>query len=304
MSILFCSDDLNPRTIDCSFAHEAAAASRCGLQYELIDLTALRRADENEALRFIARRDRIENEVYRGWMATPDEYRFLYSALKRRCVRLVNSPDEYVHCHWFPNSYPVIKEHTPHSVWLPLDEGLSDFTRVMSVLSEFRSSAVVVKDYVKSRKHEWLEACFIPDASDESHVRSVVERFIELQGEDLQGGLVFREFVEFERVGTHPKSGMPLTLEYRLFVFDGTVIAECPYWDAEYNAERPPVAQFAAVLKNIQSRFFTCDIAKTVGGRWLVVELGDGQVAGLPERCDVTRFYERLSEGLNQEAVS
>src|SRR5690606_15277539 len=113
-----------------------------------------------------------------------------------------------------------------------------------------------------------------------------------------------REFVEFDPLGTHPKSGMPLTLEYRLFVLDGSVIAECPYWDADYDAEHPPTAQFATVLKSVQSRFFTCDVAKTVAGKWLVVELGDGQVAGLPERCDVNHFYEVFSKGLAGRTVS
>lgn len=36
----------------------------------------------------------------------------------------------------------------------------------MTILHEFGDRPVIIKDYVKSRKHEWLGACFIPDASD------------------------------------------------------------------------------------------------------------------------------------------
>ena len=68
----------------------------------------------------------------------------------------------------------------------------------------------MLKDFVKSRKHEWAEACFIPSASDRASVERVVRRFLELQDDDLSEGLVFREFVEFEPLGRHPKSGMPL----------------------------------------------------------------------------------------------
>jgi hypothetical protein len=33
-------------------------------------------------------------------------------------------------------------------------------------------------------------------------------------------------------------------------------------------------------------------------GTWQIVELGDGQVAGLPERLDVTTFYAALAARL------
>jgi hypothetical protein len=82
-----------------------------------------------------------------------------------------------------------------------------------------------VKDYVKSRKHEWLEACFIPDAGDRAAVERVVGVFVDRQGEDLAGGLVFREYVELRRVGAHPVSGLPLGREYRLFFLDGRLLA-------------------------------------------------------------------------------
>ncbi len=44
----------------------------------------------------------------------------------------------------------------------------------------------------------------------------------------------------------------------------------------------------------IQSRFFTVDLAQTDSGQWLIVDLGDGQVAGLREHVDMTEFYGRL----------
>jgi hypothetical protein len=38
------------------------------------------------------------------------------------------------------------------------------------------------------------------------------------------GGLVFREFVELARVGTHPKSGAPLFRELRQVFVDGRCV--------------------------------------------------------------------------------
>nr|WP_237691075.1 ATP-grasp domain-containing protein [Paenibacillus caui] len=81
----------------------------------------------------------------------------------------------------------------------------------------FKNKPVIVKDYVKSRKHEWEEACYIPDASDKQRVEMVLRNFIDRQGSELNGGIEIREFVSLEHLTKHPKSGMPLSNEYRLF---------------------------------------------------------------------------------------
>lgn len=150
------------------------------------------------------------------------------------------------------------------------------------------------------KKHNWEEACFIPSASDAEAIRRVVNRFLELQGDDLQGGLVFREFVELEALATHSRSGMPLTKEYRIFFLDGEPIYWTEYWEeGEYGSAEPPIEQFREVAGKVKSRFFTMDIARRKDGRWIIVELGDAQVAGLPENANVGTFYKAiLGQGL------
>ena len=49
----------------------------------------------------------------------------------------------------------------------------------------------------------------------------------------------------------------------------------------------PPAEKFVTIGKNVRSRFFTMDLAKRRNGDWLIVELDDGQVAGLPKNADV-----------------
>jgi hypothetical protein len=236
--------------------------------------------------------------VYRGWMMTAEQYGLFYEALAARGVRLVNDPAAYRHCHHLPESYPVIEGHTPPSVWLSVS-GEIDMDDVMSLLRPFGDTPLVLKDYVKSQKHAWAEACFIPSASDRRAVERVVRRFLELQGPDLVGGLVFREFVEFEPAGQHPRSGMPLTLEYRLFFLDGRPLLCSEYWEeGDYPGEPPPVERFADLAARVRSRFFTMDVARRKGGDWMVVELGDGQVAGMPERADMETFYRNLAAAL------
>src|SRR3954469_315028 len=226
-------------------------------------------------------------------MVKPRQYGRLHEALSDRGVVLINDPDQYRHCHHLPESYPIIEGLTPRSIWLTGDLGLD---RIMEALAPFGDAPVLVKDFVKSRKHEWAEACYIPSAADREAVSPVVARFLELQGEDLAEGLVFREFVEFEPIGVHPRSGMPLTEEHRIFWLDGVPIFRAPYSDgAAYKDTGPPLGQFADVAAAVRSRFFTMDVARRRDGDWMIVELGDGQVSGLPGDGVAGPFYEALA---------
>jgi hypothetical protein len=123
----------------------------------------------------------------------------------------INSPDNNKFCHYLPDSYDVIRNYTPNTIWFKKDQ--------------------------ISKSLE--EACFIPDASDSIKVKRVVNRFLELQGDDLN-----------------------------------------------------------EVAKKINCRFFTMDIAKVENGSWVIIELGDGQVSGLPDNADLYEFYYRLKTRL------
>jgi hypothetical protein len=57
----------------------------------------------------------------------------------------------------------------------------------------------------------------------------------------------------------------------------------------------PPLGLFAETATAVRSRFFTMDVARRVDGDWMIVELGDGQVSGLPREEDAGPFYELLT---------
>ena len=293
--ILFCSDPLDPRRTDQAFADEADAAERLGIQAALIDFDMLVNEQNAAAgVRRISRRSELATGIYRGWMLKPPAYAALYDALAAKNIQLINDPAAYRHCHHLPESYSAIEGCTPRSVWMKFDGDLQ-IDRIMALIRPFGSAPLVVKDFVKSRKHEWAEACFIPSAADRDAVERIVRRFLELQEDDLNEGLVFREFVEFEPLAIHSKSGMPLTQEFRLFWLDQRQIFCTEYWsEGEYSGIRPPLDRFQDVAKQVASRFFTMDVAKRRDGDWMIVELGDAQVAGLPENANVEEFYRAI----------
>lgn len=290
--ILFCSQPFSPREVDADFAEEYAAAKSVGSSTALIDHTRATEGDAPGAVRHVPMEP--ATAVYRGWMMRVHHYAAFHAALSARGASLVNDPDAYRFCHHLPESYSALEGDTPLTTWLPV-QGPVDLRQVFERLRPFGSGSIIVKDFVKSQKHYWNEACFIPNAEDRPAVERVVRRFIELQGEDLNEGLVFREYVPLQIIGRHPRSAMPLAAEVRTFWLDGELLLAHPYWGNLATPPAPPPSDWMRhVASRVRSRFFTMDVALREDGRWTVIELGDGQVAGLPDPGLAKRLYERL----------
>jgi len=295
MKLLFCADPLQPRFVDDAYREEYDAAARAGLVISLINFEVLVfEGDAAAAVRRVPASDAPVTGVYRGWMLTVGQYRQLFEALQNRQITLINTPEQYAYCHHLPLSYSRIAPYTPETIWIAEDKfAIADLPKL---LEPFGTSPIIVKDYVKSRKHEWAEACFIPSAAGTEAAARVAQTFIQRQGSDLSGGLVFREFIEFEPLTAHPKSGMPLSREFRLFFLGGEVLSVSRYWDeGDYAGEQPPLGEFTAIARTVPSRFFTMDAARTTAGDWMIVELGDAQVAELPPETKPNDFFDALA---------
>lgn len=222
----------------------------------------------------------------------------MYKGLLNKNIELINNPEEYKHYHYLPDSYHKIKSKTPKTNWTTKLEEES----ILQALKEFGDNPIIVKDFVKSEKHNWKEACFIPNSSDSNKAKSVVNKFIELRGSSLNEGLVFRKFEELEYLTDHSKSGMPLTKEFRVFFAYGNIISVLNYWDeGEYGNSKPVLDEFINIAQNIESNFFKMDIAQRKDGEWIIMELGDGQVAGLPDNADKQEFYKNLKTNALQQ---
>lgn len=295
MRLIYCCDPLEPKRPEPDFEAEVAVCESLGCGRSLIDFEALTMENDFEkAIGRVKPADETTPAVYRGWMVTAEQYQELYRALGMKGLRLINTPEQYRHCHHLPENYPVIEPYTPRTAWLPVDEEFA-IDSIHDVLRQFGDGPVIVKDYVKSQKHYWSEACFLCRASDAASAERVVARFLDLQEDSLTGGLVFREYVELEPLASHEKSGMPLTKEFRIFFLDGEPVLVCEYWEqGRYGDLQPPLQPFLEVATKVCSRFFTMDVAKRRDGDWVIIELGDGQVAGLPERSAPETLYRAL----------
>ncbi|MFK7970705.1 MAG: ATP-grasp domain-containing protein [Bacteroidia bacterium] len=290
MLIIFCDSVIDNKVVDSDYAEEKAWAEQAGHETALISYEALEEERMQKALRFIKPSDETQSALYRGWMMRPSMYKLFYEGLLSKNIKLINEPIQYQHCHYLPDSYSLIKDMTCETVWMPVTE-TPDWKKVHAQLGPFGTGPVIVKDYVKSEKHNWEEACFIPNAADKEAVESVVTRFLELRGSSLNEGLVFRRFEKLTYLTQHSQSAMPLTKEFRMFFFKNALMATFYYWEeGHYGDTYPETTAFEQIAKSINSNFFTMDIAQKEDGSWMVMELGDGQVAGIPTGGEMTLF--------------
>ncbi|MEU6172900.1 ATP-grasp domain-containing protein [Streptantibioticus parmotrematis] len=285
-ALLTCCDPLRPRRADPHFADAVEAARALGRDVALLDHEALMRGRAEEAVSRVPRG--LGPLWYRGWMLPSSRYAELAQALAERGSALATDARQYRRAHELPGWYETFATVTPRSVWLPGEPGLALApARLAEFAAPLGPGPVVVKDYVKSRKHEWDEACFVPDAAGTERLAAVVGRFVVLQEDFLAGGIVLRAFEDF--TGD----------EVRVWWIDAApaLITAHPDSRTEMTAAsfpRQELDRVASLVRALGCRFVTTDLALRSDGVWRVVEVGDGQVSDLPAATDQVRLLEPL----------
>ncbi|MFF0747076.1 ATP-grasp domain-containing protein [Streptomyces sp. NPDC004111] len=283
MSWLLCADPLSARRPDPAFAEEAAVLRGTGAALALLDHDALLAGDVRAAL---ARVPRDSGPYwYRGWMVPAVRYGDLARGLDTRGCTLLTGPAAYRRAHELPGWYEVFARLTPRSVWCGLPPGAPPApASLASLVAPLGKGPAVVKDFVKSRKHEWHEACYVPELTDGPALSMVVERFFALQEDSLAGGLVVRSFERFVPGG-----------EARVWWVDGEAVLVTAHPDSPERLPEPDLSAVGPAVRALGCRWVTTDLALREDGEWRVVEVGDGQVSGLPAGADAGKLFEALS---------
>lgn len=108
--------------------------------------------------------------------------------------------------------------------------------------------------------------------------------------------IVAREFVPLAQLGESVTGGCPPCEEWRVFVLDGRIVGEAPYWPPDdCTRPCPELAGIPGSRSFIDSavsavraacpslRWIALDLGRTTSGRLYVVEVSDGQRAGIPD---------------------
>lgn len=265
MILVIPSDPLDPRRADEHFRDEALAARSLGADVVLVDHDALTRGDLDEVLRRRPGGPAQGDAFYRGWMVTPEEYAQLEAVLARAGVVLLTSAVHYRDAHELPGWYLTLEPVTPESVWTT-GADLAELTDLATKNGFGRS---ILRDYSKSLKHHWDEACLVPDASDSIGLRRVAQRFCELR-DPISGGLVLRRFEDFTGA------------EARTWWRDGRHVLTTAHPDTPEQLPVPDLSAFAPLLAELALPLVTLDLVLRTDGVWRAVELGDGGVSDRP----------------------
>ena len=166
----------------------------------------------------------------------------------------------------------------------------------------------VVKGRTNSRKHQWKQKMFAETKA----------KAIELAGELLFDGLISTQGIvirKYEPLVTYDTgiNDLPVTNEWRFFVYKNKIISSGYYWSSfpeyeseyfkrlglKFNNEAPleakDLVQEAINRVGDKCNFYVVDVAEKLDGSWTVIELNDGQMSGISMN-DPMKLYSGLSQ--------
>ncbi|MEZ6139554.1 MAG: ATP-grasp domain-containing protein [Zavarzinella sp.] len=227
--------------------------------------------------------------LYRGWIYSEQDYLDFYHALGKRGYRLVSSPEQYAEVTYLPNYYPKIRELSPLTVWTETPDTFEAY----SCSRKLGNGPFILKDHVKSVKHLWHEACFVPEGIGREGFEEMAARLYREQGKSFHRGFVVKQFVPLSLRGDSPRE-YPQCEEYRLFFWNSKLLAASHYFNLP--ALRTEWESISKIAARFTSPFFTMDVAETVQGDWLVVDMGAGECSSIPPSLPAETFYQRLMD--------
>ena len=327
MNLLFPASPIDPKLVDHAFEQEAQIAKDLGFTIGRVDLEAVLGGEIR--VRGLPETGPV---MYRGWLMTPPRYQALYESPSVG-RRLVTPPEAYQTAYHLPEWLALLGDATPRTLVIPGEvfdlkdvagrvyktfghnftdaqlkeiEEIHEWQRVNGtmviqnrpdLLSLPQPYPVLLKDYLKSCKHKWFDACYMPDCRDLENTMRVTKNFLDIQGDNLTGGLCFRQFVQCKPIGIHPQTQQPLINEWRAFMRFGKVFSLRPYWGGQDygHVSVPDAGVIEAMSKGLSKLpFVALDIGERLDGSWVVFEVNDGGSAGIPDGLALQDFYDKL----------
>lgn len=281
MILLFPCEPFSPRRIDPDFIAEYETAKLVGFTCFTYSHEEVESGDIEQALCALPAAGEDPLILIRGWMIPGESYRELHAGLVGKGYLPLTAPEAYDEAHYLPLAYRITEHDTARSAWIMGD----DAEEAWQLYQDFRQHDAIIKDWVKSAKALWREACFIPAQTGREQFSEIFKAFRQERGKLFNRGVVLREFMPLVERGS-TIGGYPVVEEIRLFFWQNHCITP-----GRIPGAMDHIGRWTGIARRFLSPFMTIDVALLQDGNWKIIETGDGQVSGLPTGFDPERFY-------------
>lgn len=254
---------------------EAARITGCRIHYIPQEEDCPIAAD---ALSYVPIQSEETPGIWIGYIPSPDWYAAIYTEALKRCIRLLNTPEEHLNAQEFDRAYTRLQDLTPRSVIL------SDVHECAAAVAELRLP-VFVKGAVQSRKAAGWKACI---AETEEELERLCTQLLSLDMRS-RGRVAVRQLVRLRHTRATAQ-GFPLGREYRVFLHQQQILGYGYYWEGDdplkslSPQEQTIVLHLAQEAANrVGTPFIAIDIGQTEEGNWIVIETGDAQFSGFSQ---------------------
>lgn len=207
-------------------------------------------------------------------IGTFKDYSTTYAELITEGITLVHTPEEHNRCSLLPCWYPLIADLTPKSIVYP------SLPSAKLVEQDF-NWPIFVKGERQTHKHrKSLSVIENREQFEQLLVNWKQDTMLHWQK------MACRQFIPLQLVEEPVADRLPSSYEFRLFYWKQQLVSIGRYWYESINyelsdKERAQVVELAdEVARCVSVCFLVVDVAKTAEGKWIVIEVNDGQESG------------------------
>jgi hypothetical protein len=183
------------------------------------------------------------------------------------------------------NTYHQHRNIADSRNWAHLLKGLTPDQYTIHDLPYLPEGEYFAKGETNSRKHDWFGSAYAKDKA------ALIRLVGNLQADSMIGTqeIIIKPYQHYRQIAT-AVTGQPIFHERRVFVLDGQVLSDAPYWsnfpeayenlDYDQEAYQGTLHEAITRVRDI-ARYIVIDMVEYPDGHWGVVELNDGSMSGL-----------------------
>ena len=204
-----------------------------------------------------------------------DNFIRISNELQSLGIDLLFTEEEHDRASLLENWYPLLAKYTPFS---RVYDGLPP---IDVFLQEFRFPVFIKGN--RQTNHHKKSQCIIENLTMYESLASQWENDKYLHWQKA----VVREYMPLEKIGnTQHWDMIPASYEFRVFFWKKNLVGYGKYWSMEYDYALKAhdkgialdLAHQAATIVDVP--FLAVDVAKTQCGKWIIIEINDGQESG------------------------